>query len=369
MKLSFEKEKLLSALNIVTKAIPTRTTNPILECVLFEADRDGIHLTANDSEFGIETIVEGSASGEGKVAVDAKLCLEIVRKLEGGEFPVTIESDDSFTVTIASGEAVFRIPGRDGEEFSYLPDMEKDRYVSMSQFTLKEAVRRTIFAAALNDSNKMMGGLYLEVQGITARFVALDGHRIAIQNVELREDYGSAKAILPGRTISEISKLMTDDNEKEVVIFFSENQVMFEFDRTTIVTRVIDGEYFNVNRMISKNYETRVTVSRQKFLSDVERAVILIRESDHKPIIFDIKENVINITAKSAFGSLNSRIACEQEGKEIMIAFNPRYIADALRNINDENAVMHMTNARAPMYLCDEKESYFYLILPVNFIV
>lgn len=369
MKLEFNKDQLLNALNTVTRAIPTRTTNPILECVLFEAADHEIRLTANDTEFGIETVVDGTIAEEGKLAIEAKLCQEIVRKLEGGDSPVVIESDETFLTTIRCEDAVFRIPGRDGEEFAYLPEIDRSHYISMSQFTLKQAVQKTIFSAALNDSNRMMGGLFLEVNGEKARFVALDGHRIAVQNVTLREDYGSAKAIIPGRTISEISKLMTDDNEKEVVLFFSENQVLFSFDRTVIVTRLIEGEYFNIDRMISKSYETKVTVSRSRFLSDVERAVILIKESDHKPVILDIQSGEIRLQAKSAFGSMNSRLQCEQAGRDLMIAFNPRYLADALRNIDDDTVAMYMTNARAPMYFCDDRESYFYLILPVNFVV
>ena len=148
---------------------------------------------------------------------------------------------------------------------------------------------------------------------------------------------------------------MTDDNEKEVVLFFSENQVLFSFDRTVIVTRLIEGEYFNIDRMISKSYETKVTVSRSRFLSDVERAVILIKESDHKPVILDIQSGEIRLQAKSAFGSMNSRLQCEQAGRDLMIAFNPRYLADALRNIDDDTVAMHMTNARAPMYFCDDR--------------
>ena len=146
MKLSFEKQTLLNAINIVMKAVPSRTTMPILECILIDASENEIRLTANDMELGIETKAEGSILEPGKIAIDAKLFSEIVRKLP--DSMVWLESDDSFNVTINCEKANFRIPGKPGDEFSYLPFIERERYISISQFTLKEVIRQTIFSIA-----------------------------------------------------------------------------------------------------------------------------------------------------------------------------------------------------------------------------
>ena len=258
MKLEFKKDALLNGINIVSKAIPSRTTMSILECILIDADAGEIKLTGNDMELGIETKVEGSILERGKIALEAKLFYEIIRKLPDGDTPVTITSDNRFNTVIECENAVFNIQGRDGEEFSYLPYIERDQHISLTQFTLKEAIRQTIFSISPNDSNKMMAGELLEVKDDFLKVVSLDGHRISIRNIQLKEHYYNHKVIVPGKTLSEISKILTGDNEKEVLIYFSKNHILFEFDDTVVVSRLIDGEYFKIDHMLSSDYETRV---------------------------------------------------------------------------------------------------------------
>jgi len=368
MKLSFTKEALLNALGIVSKAIPSKTTNPILECILFDGTGEKIKLTANDMELGIETVVEGEIEEKGKIALDAKLVYEIIRKLEGGEEAVRIESDKSFSTVISCDQAVFNIQGRDGEEFAYLPAIDKTNYICLSQFTLREVIRQTIISAAFNETNKMMSGEYIEVNEDMAKFVTLDGHRISIRNVQMKEKYGKAKVIVPGKTLTEISKIINGDNDKEVMIYFGSNQIMFEFDQTVVISRLIEGEYFKIEHMLSKDYETKITVNKTKLLNNIDRSMILIRENDHKPIILDIGKDSIKLKVKSSYGTMDAEVPCEKKGKDLMIAFNPKFLIDALRVIDDENVDIYLTNPKSPCFIRDEKESYIYLILPVNFI-
>lgn len=368
MKLKFKKDDLLNALNIVQKAIPGKTTNPMLECILFDATGDEIKLTANDMELGIETVAVGEIKEKGKVALDAKLIYEIIRKLEGGEEPVMVESREDFSTVISCDQSVFNIQGRDGEEFAYLPYIEKNNYICLSQFTLREVIRQTIISVAFNESNKMMSGEYIEVDGNKVKFVTLDGHRISIRNVEMKEMYGSAKVIVPGKTLTEISKIINGDNDKDVLIYFSSNQILFEFDKTVVISRLIEGEYFHIDHMLSRDYETKITVNKNKLANSIDRSMILIRENDHKPIILDITDKSMKLKVKSSYGSMDAEVSCEKEGKDIVIAFNPKFMIDALRVIDDENVDIYMTNPKSPCFIRDAKESYIYLILPVNFI-
>ena len=156
MKLRFQKDAIVNGINIVMKAVPSKTTMSILECILIDASTNEIKLTGNDMELGIETRVEGDILEHGKIALDAKLFSEITRRLSSENASVTIESDDKFNTTISCENSVFNIQGRDGEEFAYLPYIEKDKYICLSQFTLKEVIQQTIFSIAPNDSNKMM---------------------------------------------------------------------------------------------------------------------------------------------------------------------------------------------------------------------
>lgn len=368
MKLQFQKSALLNGISIVSKAIPAKTTMSILECILIDADADQIKLTGNDMELGIETKVEGSILERGKIALDAKLFYEIIRKLPDGEAPVIITSDNKFNTTIQCESALFNILGRDGEEFSYLPYIERDQYITLSQFTLKEAIRQTIFSISPNDSNKMMDGELLEVKENILKVVSLDGHRISIRNIALKESYESHKVIVPGKTLSEISKILGGDNEKEVQIFFSKNHILFEFDDTMVVSRLIDGEYFKIDHMLSSDYETRVKVNKREFMDSIDRSMILIRDSDRKPIILNVEDSNVNLKVRSTIGSMNADVSAYKAGKDIMIAFNPKFLLDALRVIDDEEVELYMMNPKSPCFIKDEEGTYIYLILPVNFI-
>ena len=367
MKLSFEKDSLLNGINIVLKAVPSKTTMSILECILIDATSDEIKLTGNDMELGIETKVEGMILERGKIALDAKLFSDIIRKLSGQDNRITIESDEKFNTTITCDKSVFKIQGRDGEEFSYIPHIERDKYICLSQFTLKEVIRQTLFSISPNDSNKMMTGELLEVKGNELKVVSLDGHRMSIRKVILKDNYSDIKVIVPGKTLGEISKILSGDNESEVLLFFSSNHVMFEFDDTVVVSRLIEGEYFRINQMLSSDYETKVVVNKREFLDAIERASILIRENDKKPIIINITEEGMELKMNSAFGTMNAELSITRLGKDLMIGFNPKFLIDALRIIDDEEVTLYMMNPKSPCFIKDEEENYIYLILPVNF--
>ncbi|MCI8887497.1 MAG: DNA polymerase III subunit beta [Hungatella sp.] len=367
MKLTFKKEDLLNGINIVLKAVSSKTTMPILECILVDASTDQIKLTANDMELGIETKVEGNILERGKIALEAKLLSEIIRKLSGGEAPITIESDSYYNTTITCESSVFHIQGKDGEEFSYLPYIEKDHYISLSQFTLKEVIRQTLFSISVNDSNKMMTGELFQVTDDELKVVSLDGHRMSIRKITLKEHYENIKVIVPGKTLSEISKILSGDNESEVLVYFSKNHILFEFDATVVVSRLIEGEYFRIEQMLSSDYETKVTINKREFLDNIDRASIFIRENDKKPIILNILDNLMQLKMNSSFGSMNSEIQIQKTGNDIMIGFNPKFLMDALRIIDDEEVDLYMMNPKSPCFIKDQKETYIYLILPVNF--
>ena len=173
--------------------------------------------------------------------------------------------------------------------------------------------------------------------------------------------------IIPGKTLSEISKILNGDNDSEVLIFFSSNHVMFEFDDTVVISRLIEGEYFRISQMLSNDYETKVIVNRKEFMDAIDRASILIRENDKKPIIINITDNGMELKMNSVFGSMNAELPITKYGKDLMIGFNPKFLLDALRIIDDEDVTLYMMNPKSPCFIKDEDESYIYLILPVNF--
>lgn len=365
MKLICSKASLLKGVSIVSKAVPSRTTMPILNCILIDASANEIKLTANDMELGIETVIEGEIVERGIIALDAKFFSEIVRKLPDND--VVIESDDTFQTTITCEKAKFNIVGKSGEDFSYLPYIEKNESISISQFTLKDVVRQTIFSIAANDTNKLMTGELFEINENRLRVVSLDGHRISIRNIELKENYSPLKVVVPGKTLQEISKILTGEAEDMVDIFFADNHILFEFDETKVVSRLIEGEYFHIDQMLSSDYDTKVKINKREFLNCIDRATLLIREGDKKPIILNIQDGSLQLKINSFVGSMNEEIEIEKEGKDLLIGFNPKFFIDALRVIDDEEVTLYMVNPKAPCFIKDDAGTYVYLILPVNF--
>lgn len=365
MKLICSKSNLLHGVNIVSKAVPTRTTMAILECILIDASANEIKLTANDMELGIETKIEGEIAERGVIALDAKIFSEIVRKLPDSD--VTIETDASFKTTITCEKAKFNIVGKSGDDFSYIPYIERNEPIVMSQFTLKEVIRQTIFSIADNDNNKLMTGELFEIEENDLKVVSLDGHRISIRNIELKNNYSHKKVVVPGKTLQEVSKILPGSAEDEVSIFLTDNHIVFEFENTTVVSRLIEGEYFKIEQMLSSDYETKVKINKHELLDCIDRATLLVKEGDKKPIIMNITDGTMELKINSFIGSMNEDIDIAKEGKDILIGFNPKFFIDALRVIDEEEVTLYMVNPKAPCFIKDDEGTFIYLILPVNF--
>ena len=406
MKITCSKSNLVKGVSIVSKAVPSKTTMPILECILIDATTDIIKLTANDMELGIETRIEGDIlergiialnakifseivrklpdsdvviettsdnqtliSGDiidrGMIAIDAKIFSEIVRKLPDNE--VTIETLDNLQTVITCEKAKFDIAGKPGDEFAYLPIIEKEDSIEVSQFTLKEVIRQTIFSISDSESNKLMTGELFDISDNILKVVSLDGHRISIRKVPLKKSVADRKLVVPGKTLIEISKILSGEAENVVSISYTKNHIVFEFDNTIVVSRLIEGEYFRIDQMLSNDYETKVRINKKELLNCIDRATLLVKEGDKKPIIINIGDELMELKIKSQIGSMNEEIMITKEGKDLLIGFNPKFLIDALRVIDDEEVTIYLMNAKAPCFIKDDEESYIYLILPVNF--
>ena len=365
MRIVCTKSNLVKGVSIVSKAVPSKTTMPILECILVDASTDVIKLTANDMELGIETRIEGDILERGIIALNAKIFSEIVRKLPDSDVVIETTSDNQTLITCE--KAKFNIAAQSGEDFSYLPVIEKEDYITVSEFTLKEVIRQTIFSIADTESNKLMTGELFEVEDHILKVVSLDGHRISIRKIELKASYDHKKVVVPGKTLMEISKILSGDAESEVQIYFAENHIVFEFDQTVVVSRLIEGEYFRIEQMLSSDYETKVHINKKELLNCIDRATLLVKEGDKRPIIIQIGDDTMELKIQSQLGSMDEEIFITKEGKDLLIGFNPKFLIDALRVIDDEEVTLYFMNSKAPCFIKDEKETYVYLILPVNF--
>jgi len=212
-----------------------------------------------------------------------------------------------------------------------------------------------------------MTGELFEINNDTLRVCSLDGHRISIRKVDLKNKYPNRKVVIPGKTLNEISKILPGDTENDVTIFFTGKHVVFEFDNTMVVSRLIEGEYFKIDQMLSSDFETKISINKRQLYNCIDRATLLIREGDKKPIIININDENMDLKISSTIGSMDDEIEVEKQGKDLMIGFNPKFLIDALRVIDDEEIDIYFVNPKAPCFIRDKEEKYIYLILPVNF--
>ena len=366
MKITCSKANLLKGVNIVSKAVPTRTPMNILECIFMDASSNEIKLVANDMEICIQTVVDGYIEERGNIAIDAKFLSDFVRNLPE-DSDVTITSNDK-NVNFSCGSIDTNITGRNGDEFTYIPSYNRVNPVVISQITLKDVIRQTIFSISENDNNKMMGGELFEIENDNLRVTSLDGHRISIRNISLKDSYESKKVIVPGKILNEVNKIVAGTTD-DVDIYFSDNNIIFEFDNTVVVSRLIDGEYFKINQMLSSDYATKVNINKKALIEAINRSSIFVNEKDKKPIILDITDDNITLSISSSRveGRYKEDISIDKEGKNIKIGFNPKFLSDALRAIDEDEVSLYMLTPKSPCFIKDDDLSYIYMILPVNF--
>jgi DNA polymerase-3 subunit beta len=277
-----------------------------------------------------------------------------------------METNEDFKTTIKCEKSLFTIAGKSGEDFSSLPVVEKSKFITISQFTLREIINQTIFSISDSEYNNVMTGELFEVSNNRLRVVAIDGHRIAIRNVELKNESEDVKVIVPGKSLSYISKIVSGGVDDDVNIYFADNNILFEFDRTKVVSRLVEGEFFRIDNMLNVDYQIKFTINKREFLDCLDRSSLLIKESDKKPIKLTIEDNMLYLKIDSLIGSMNEEIEIHKEGNNIIIGFNPKFLMDAIRAIEDDDITIYMNNTKSPCVIKDEEESYIYLILPMG---
>ena len=364
MKIVCSQQELLNGLNIVSKAVSDNTTMALLKCVLIQAGNGEIRLTANDTDLGIETVISGQIEIAGMVAIEAKDFMPVIRKMDDAD--IIIETDANCNMTITCNKRKISLCGKNGDDFTFLPKIEKKDSVAISMMTIKDIISKTIFSIGNGDINKVMSGVHMVIKNDQMRVTTLDGHRISICRVNLKNIYEEQDVIIPGKALNELSKILPADAEKDVNIYFSDAHVLFDFDQTVVVSRLIDGTYINVDKMMSSDYKTKVKVNKANIIKSVDVSMLFSKEGNKKPLVIDIKDNVMELKCNSPLGSMDDFLDIEKQGDDIMIGFNPKFVMDALRAVDEEEIDMYFINPRSPLYIKDENEKYIYMILPIN---
>ena len=364
MEIICSQTQLIGALNVVLKAVSSKTSYPILECILIETEDNSVRITANDNDLCIETVIPAAVNKVGRIALNARMFSDLVRKLPPND--VVITTDDTFAVSIVCGKAKFALRGLSGEEFPKPLAYDNTNPVVISQFTLKELIRQTIFAVSANESSRVMTGEYFEIDGNRLRVTALDGFRVSIRNVELRGSYDKHNVIVPGKTLGEIGKILSGEMDEDVRICFDDRNIIFEFDHTIVHSRLIDGKYFVIDSMINTECGTKVTLNRRELIDSVDRASLFVKETEKKPVVVEVFENYISVSINSQSGSMYDEIMSEREGNDMKIGFTPKFLLDILRVVDDDTVNLYMQNSKNPCFVRANDDSYIYMLLPVN---
>ena len=375
MKIVVSKSELQKGVSIVSKAVPVRTTIPILECIKIDASEKDIKLIATDTQFGIETIIDGTIEERGIIALNARFFESVVNKLKDSD--VTIETDEKYGTTITCDNIKLQMNGQSGEEFTPLPVVPKKNPIEISQLSLGKIIRQTIFSISDNEERKIMTGEQFKTEDDLLTVVSLDGHRISIRKLRLADAAPDYDVVISGKTLKEISKIISDKTDEKVKIYITDvpeekknemtQYISFDFEKTTVVATLLPGKFFGVEHMIVDEYATKVKVDKKSLLDCIDRSTLFVKEGDKKPIIMNITDGNMELMISSMLGSMDENLMIEKEGEDVKIAFNPKFFIDALRAIDDDSVNLYFINSKSPCSIKDDTGTYLYMILPVNF--
>lgn len=363
MKITISKSELIKGTTIVSKAVPSKTVMPILECILLSAHGDELVMCANDMEMAITTRVECIVDEEGEIAVEAALLHEIAKKLPDGDVLIAQTSQKA---VLTAEDFKLELPIADYTQFPNMPSVDKGRSFEIPQNILKTMITQTIFARSDEEKNEVISGLNLKVKNGKVRITGLDRKRIATRVCDIADDDMAEDTILPGKTMNEIRKILSDD-ESNANISISDSLVMFSFGKTVLTSRIIAGEYMDIDAFLEKaNSITKAVIDKSSLYECLDRSMLLEKVEDMKPVIFAINNEKINLSIKTARGAINETISAIVEGEDFMIGFDPRVFLDMLKVYDEEEVILEFNGNNQPCFVYSKDGKFTYLALPIT---
>jgi DNA polymerase III subunit beta len=368
MKIICEKEKLLKAINSVVRGVATKTTMPILEGILIQTNDNEIKLTTYDLEIGIEYIIESTVEEQGSTVVNAIMFSEIIRKLPDTQISITVNENNLLVIECEG--SLYKLATMNPDEFPELPKINIENSIELEQKILKSMVRKTIFAVSMEENRPVFTGCLFEIVNNKINVVAVDGFRLAWASNYLEKKNNDFKAVIPGKTLNEVNKIITDSFDL-IKIGVSKNQALFQMENCKIVTRLLDGEFLNYSSVIPKNWETRIRANKRDLQECFERVSLISASAVEKEKKYPVKVRIevgrIVISCTNQTGDAKEELFLETQGKELEAGFNPKYFLDALKVIDDEEIFVDFGTSVSPSVIRPiENEDYTYMILPIR---
>ena len=368
MKIICDKEKILKAINSVTKAVASKTTMPILEGILIQTNDNEVKLTTYDLEIGIEYIIEAQIEEQGATVVNATMFSEIIRKLPDTEIKIYI-NDNNLLVIECEG-SLYKLATMNPNEFPELPQINVENSIELEQNALKEMIRKTIFAVSTEENRPIFTGCLFEVVDNKLNLVAVDGFRLAWKSKYLQTKVNNFSAVIPGRTLNEINKIILDSFDT-IQIGIAKNQALFEMENCKIVTRLLDGEFLNYSNVIPSMWDTRIRVNKANMQNCFERVSLISSSSIEKEKKYPVKVSIdigkVVISCTNQTGDAKEEMYVSTEGKNLEAGFNPKYFLDAFRAIDDEEVFIDFGTSISPCIIRPvDNGDYIYMILPIR---
>ena len=380
MKLECLQENLAEGLSVVGRVVPNKSTLPVLSNVLLST-RDGeLQLTANNLELSVAHRVPAAIGREGEITLPARLVADYVALLDHGQKVELELNPKTHKVHLACGRFEANIAGIDAEDFPPIPAVSGGQSFSIPAGLLKEAIDEVVFAAAPDDTRPVLAGALLKMGGTSLTLAAADGFRLAVRTVELPDGGPELQMIVPAKTLNEVGRLLgdaSDDDQVAINTTPNGNQVYFAFGKTEITSRLIEGQSPDYQRIIRAASKTRVKVSTTDFLRATRAAQVFARDNSHivRLECSPAKENadlalgsVLVKSTSAEMGDNEGNLDAVVDGDDTQIAFNGRYLRDALEAIDTPEVLLQLTGPSSPGIIkpAGEPNGYLHVIMPMH---
>lgn len=362
MKIIIDQRELSKHINIAQKGISNRSTLQILDGILLETIDDRLKITATDLEISIETFVECEVLDGGSIVVNSRIFGDLIKKLPDDRVHIEVNGNN---INIKCSNSEFNILGNDGKDYPNLPIVVEQDSFSVSKDLFKAAIRQVVFATSTDETRASLTGALLEIEKDRINFVALDGYRLSLRTIKTNTDLED-RIIIPAKTLTELSKIL-EDREEDISISISAGQVIFKLDNTKVYSKLLEGQFFNYKDIMRKEHKSSAIVNRSDFRDALERASLLAKEEKANLVKLSIQDGSITIKSNSEIGDVIESISCDQEGEDLNIAFNSRYILEGVKTIQSEEIILHFLGSLNPCIINGVEDSnYTYLVLPVR---
>jgi DNA polymerase-3 subunit beta len=370
VKLSLMQENLARGLSLVSRAVSSRATLPVLTNVLLKTQDGGLRLTATNLEIGISVWVPGKIDTDGTMTVPARLITDVVGGLPSGE-RVDLEMEKDNTLLIRAGTYRTHLRGIEADEFPVIPAAGDRPTTQVSQKAMRRALSEVAFAAASDETRPILTGVLTRFAGETLTLAAADNYRIAVKTLDLMQSVEETSVVVPARSYVELMRVLGDTDEPvDIILAQAKNQVIFKVDTTEVVSRLIDGQFPNYQSVLPTSHSTRALVDRDELLKAVRLSALIASSAANVVRLgFGEEENpaAITVAAAADVGDAEGQVEAELEGDPVTIAFNARYMVEALQNMDADQLAIELSGPLAPGVLKPvDDPAYVHVIMPVR---